>query len=44
MAPEMIANTFKEGDNSYDSRIDVWALGNNRIDQCSILTCDTIFP
>ena len=27
MAPEMITNALKEGDNSYDSRIDVWALG-----------------
>lgn len=32
MAPEMITNAFKEEDKSYDSRIDVWALGITAIE------------
>jgi hypothetical protein len=27
MAPEVVASGFKETDKSYDSRLDVWALG-----------------
>jgi hypothetical protein len=27
MAPEVVASDFEEGDKTYDSRIDVWALG-----------------
>jgi hypothetical protein len=29
MAPEVVASGFKETDNTYDSRIDVWALGKD---------------
>ncbi|KAJ9591056.1 hypothetical protein L9F63_027738, partial [Diploptera punctata] len=32
MAPEMITNAFRGGDKTYDSRIDVWALGITSIE------------
>jgi hypothetical protein len=30
MAPEVVASGFKEADKTYDSRIDVWALGKEQ--------------